>query len=168
VMNAIAQRMRGRSEVGVALLLLALGVVAIVDAARIPESASQRGPVGPAAVPIVVGALLIVVALLLARDVLAGGHGEAEGGEDIDLSHGSDWRTVLLLAGAFLANLVLIEPAGWPISGAVLFFGAAYALGSRRYIRDLIIAVVLSVGTYYLFGQVLGIGLPAGVLGGVM
>jgi putative tricarboxylic transport membrane protein len=75
---------------------------------------------------------------------------------------------VLLLAGAFLANVVLIEPAGWPISGAVLFFGSAYALGSRHLIRDVIIAFALSFGTYYLFGQVLGIGLPAGVLGGIL
>jgi putative tricarboxylic transport membrane protein len=160
--------MQGRSELGVALLLLALGVLAIVDAMRIPATIGQRGPVGPAAVPVVVGGLLILVAVLLARDVLTGGHGEAEAGEDVDLSHPSDWRTVLLLAGAFLANVVLIEPAGWPISGAVLFFGSAYALGSRHYVRDVILAVVLSVGTYYLFGQVLGIGLPAGVLSGIM
>src|SRR5687767_2303698 len=115
--------MRGRSEIGVALLLVALGVLSIVEATRIPETAGQRGPVGPAAVPIFVGVLLIVIALFLVRDVLAGGHGEAEAGEDIDLSHPSDWRTVLILAAAFLANIVLIERAGWPISGAVLFFG---------------------------------------------
>jgi putative tricarboxylic transport membrane protein len=167
-MSTLIRRMRGRSELGVALLLLALGVLTIVDALRIPATIGQRGPVGPAAVPVVVGGLLILLAVLLARDVLRGGHGEAEAGEDVDLSHPSDWRTVLLLAGAFLANVVLIEPAGWPISGAVLFFGSAYALGSRHYVRDLILAVVMSVGSYYLFGHALGIGLPAGVLEGIL
>jgi putative tricarboxylic transport membrane protein len=166
--NRFTQRMRGRSEFAVALLLLALGVLAIVDASRIPTTAGQRGPVGPAAVPIVVGVLLIVMAVLLARDVLRGGHGEAEGGEDVDLSHPSDRPTVLLLAAAFVANVLLIEPAGWPISGAVLFFGAAYALGSRHIVRDVIIAFALSLSTYYLFGQALGIGLPAGVLEGIL
>jgi putative tricarboxylic transport membrane protein len=167
-MSTIARRMRGRSELGVALLLLVLGGLAIVDASRIPATPGQRGPVGPAVVPFVVGALLVAMAVLLALDVLRGGHGESEGGEDVDLGHPSDWRTVLLLAGAFLANVVLIERAGWPISGAVLFAGAAYALGSRRIIRDAIVALVLSVGTYYLFGQALGIGLPAGLLEGVL
>jgi len=166
--STLTQRMRGRSEIGVALLLLALGLLVIVDASRIPVTIGQRGPVGPAAVPVVVGVLLIVIAGFLALDVLRGGHGEAEGGEDVDLSHPSDWRTVVLLAGAFLANVVLIEPAGWPISGAVLFFGAAYALGSRKFVRDVIIALAMSVGSYYLFGQVLGIGLPAGVLEGIL
>jgi putative tricarboxylic transport membrane protein len=166
--STFTQRMRGRSEIGVALLLVALGVLSIVEATRIPETAGQRGPVGPAAVPIFVGVLLIVIALFLVRDVLAGGHGEAEAGEDIDLSHPSDWRTVLILAAAFLANIVLIERAGWPISGAVLFFGVAYALGSRHIVRDVILSFALSIGSYYLLGQVLGIGLPGGVLEGIL
>jgi len=160
--------MQGRSEIGVALLLLTLGVLVIVDAARIPATVGQRGHVGPAAVPVAVGVLLVVISVFLARDVLRGGRGEAEGGEDVDLSHPSDWRTVLLLAGVFLANAALIEPAGWPISGAVLFFGAAYALGSRRIIGNVLVAFALSIGTYYLFGVGLGIGLPAGVLEGIL
>jgi putative tricarboxylic transport membrane protein len=116
----------------------------------------------------VVGVLLLVIAVLLAIDVLRGGRGEPEGGEDIDLSHRADWRAVLIIAGSFLANVVLIERVGWPISGAILFFGCAYALGSRRYVRDLVIAGVLSVGTWYLFVVGLGINLPVGVLKGIL
>lgn len=167
-MNALAQRLKGRSELGVSALLLVLGVVVLVDAARIPTDFTQRGPVGPAAVPVVVGVALVVLAVLLALDVLRGGHGEAETGEDVDLSHGSDWRTMLLLIGAFLANAVLIDRVGWPISGAVLFWGAAYALGSRHLLRDPLIAIVLSVVTYLVFARGLGIGLPAGVLEGIL
>jgi putative tricarboxylic transport membrane protein len=166
--NTLAQRLQGRSELGVSALLLVLGVVVLVDAARIPTDFTQRGPVGPAAVPVVIGVALLVLAVLLALDVLRGGHGESETGEDVDLSHGSDWRTVLLLIGAFLANAVLIERVGWPISGAVLFWGAAYALGSRHLVRDPLIAVVVSVVTYLVFARGLGIGLPAGVLEGIL
>ena len=108
------------------------------------------------------------VSVLLARDVLRGGHGESESGEDIDLSHPSDWRTVLLLIAAFLANVVLIDRVGFPISGAVLFWGSAYALGSRHFLRDPLIAVALSVVTYLIFARGLGIGLPAGPLEGVL
>jgi putative tricarboxylic transport membrane protein len=166
--NALAQRLRGRSELGISALLLVLGAVVLVDAARIPTNFTQRGPVGPAAVPVVVGVALVVLAVLLALDVLRGGHGESETGEDVDLSHGSDWRTMLLLVGAFLANAALIDRVGWPISGAVLFWGAAYALGSRHLLRDPLIAVVLSVVTYLVFARGLGLGLPAGILEGVL
>jgi putative tricarboxylic transport membrane protein len=159
---------QGRSELGVALFLGALGILVIVQALLLPESRIARGPVGPGAVPIVVGALLVVVAGFLAVDVWRGGRGEPEGGEDIELTGSSDWKTILMLGAAFVANALLIEPLGWPISGAILFFGAAFALGSRHYIRDVIIAVVLGVGSWYLFVLGLGISLPVGILKGIL
>ncbi len=161
-------REQGRSEFGVALFLGALGVVIIVQALLLPESLIARGPVGPKAVPLVVGGLLVIVAAVLAIDVARGGRGEPEGGEDVDLTGRSDWATMALLVAAFVANALLIESLGWPISGAILFWGAAFALGSRRYIRDAAIALVLSVGTWYLFVLGLGIALPVGILRGIL
>jgi putative tricarboxylic transport membrane protein len=159
---------QGRSELGVALFLGALGLLVIVQALLLPESRIARGPVGPAAVPVVVGGLLLVVSVFLAIDIWRGGRGEPEGGEDIELGGGTDWKTVLTVAAAFLANAFLIEPLGWPISGAILFWGAAFALGSRHYIRDAIIAIVLGVGSWYLFVLGLGISLPVGILNGIL
>lgn len=152
------------SELGICALLAVLGVLVLVDAINIPTDFAQRGPVGPKAVPVVVGVLLLVVAVLLVRDVLRGGRGEAEGGEDIDLSAPSDWRTVLLLSAAFLANAALIGVVGFPISGAILFWGAAYALGSRAFVRDPLIAAAMSILTFVLFNNLLGVPLPGGPL----
>ncbi len=159
---------KDRAELGVALLLLLVGVIVLVDAVSLETNISQRGPIGPKAIPFLVGSLLVVVSGLLARDVWRGGRGEPEGGEDVDLTHGTDWKTVGLLAAAFVANLLLIEQLGWPVSGAVLFAGAAAAMGSRHYIRDIVIAVVMSVGTWYLFVLGLGINLPVGILKGIL
>lgn len=136
--------LRDHSELGVGVLLLAIGVLVLTDALTMDVDIAQRGPVGPRTVPLVVGIGLVLVAVLLTVDVLRGGRGEAEGGEDIDLSEPSDWRTVLLLAGVFLAFAVLIGPVGFPIAGALLFWGAAFALGSRHLDRDPLIAAVLS------------------------
>jgi putative tricarboxylic transport membrane protein len=159
---------QGRSEYGVALFLGALGILVVVQALLLPESRIARGPVGPATVPIVVGTLLVAVAAFLALDVSRGGRGEPEGGEDVELTGGSDWRTVLMLAAAFVANAVLIEPLGWPFSGAILFWGAAFALGSRHSIRDAVIALALSFGSWYLFAFGLGVVLPVGILKGIL
>lgn len=161
-------REQGRSEFGVALFLGALGVLVIVQALLLPESLIVRGPVGPKAVPLVVGGLLVIVGAVLAVDVARGGRGEPEGGEDVDLTGRSDWLTMGMLVAAFAANALLIESLGWPISGAILFWGAAFALGSRHYIRDVVIALVLSIGTWYLFAIGLGIGLPVGLLRGIL
>lgn len=157
----------GRSEYGVALLLLVLGGWAIVDALSLNDLAS-RGPVGARTVPIVIGVLLITMAVLLTVDIARGGRGEQEGGEDVDLSHGSDWATIGLLVASFVANALLIERLGWPVSGAILFFGTTYALGSRHLIRNALVSIVLSVSTWYLFNVGLGIPLPVGILKGIL
>jgi putative tricarboxylic transport membrane protein len=161
-------REQGRSELGVALFLGVVGLVVIVSALLLPESRIARGPVGPGAVPLVVGSLLVITSLVLAVDVWRGGRGEPEGGEDIDLSARSDWGTVALLAVAFIANALLIEPLGWVFSGAILFWGAAFALGSRHYVRDAVIAFALSFGSWYLFQLGLGITMPPGILDGIL
>ncbi|CAM5580825.1 membrane protein [Streptomyces tanashiensis] len=160
--------LRGRSELGVGALLFLLGVLVLTDALTLDADVAGRGPVGPATVPVVVGCGLLAVAVLLTVDVLRGGRGEAEGGEDVDLTEPADWRTVLLLAGVFLAFAVLIGPLGFPLAGALLFWGAAYALGSRHLHRDPLIAAVLSLLTYAVFDQLLGVPLPGGPLMGVI
>ncbi|WP_258053194.1 tripartite tricarboxylate transporter TctB family protein [Streptomyces sp. Ru73] len=166
--SGLRARLRGRSELGVCLILGVLGILVLTDAITMDTDITQRGPIGPTTVPLVVGVLLLVVAVLLAIDVLRGGHGEAESGEDIDLAEPGDWRTVALLAGVFLANAVLIGPLGFPISGALLFWGSAYALGNRNLTRDPLIAAVLSLITYVVFNNLLGVPLPGGPLMGVL
>ncbi|CRK56073.1 TctB citrate transporter [Alloactinosynnema sp. L-07] len=160
--------LRQHSELGVAVFLAGLGALVLADALTLPTDFAQRGPVGPAAVPTMVGGGLIAIAIALAVNVLRGGRGQAESGEDVDLSTPPDWRTVGLLAAAFLANIALIDTVGFPISGAVQFWGAAYALGSRKYVRDAVVAVTLSVGTYVVFHGLLGVTLPGGPLTGLV
>jgi putative tricarboxylic transport membrane protein len=164
----LASRLKGRSELGIAALLGAVGALVLIDAARLVVPYSQSDPVGPKALPMIVGALLLVCAVLLAVNVLRGGRGEAEAGEDVDLTHPSDWKTVLPLAGAFIANILLIDWAGWVISGTVLFWGSVWALGSRHYVRDGLISLALALLTFYGFYSGLGIALPAGLLEGIL
>lgn len=158
------QWLREHSELGVVAFLAGLGALVLFDAATMASDFTQRGPVGPRTAPVLVGGLLLVIAAALAVDVLRGGTGEAEAGEDIDLSSPPEWRTVLLLAAAFISNIALIDVVGFPISGAILFWGAAYALGSRNLVRDPLIAAGLSVATFLIFNNLLGVPLPGGPL----
>ncbi|RAM38953.1 tripartite tricarboxylate transporter TctB family protein [Arthrobacter sp. UC242_113] len=167
-MTSLASRLKGRSELGVAALLGAVGALVLFDAARLVVPYSQSDPVGPKALPMIVGGLLLICAVLLAVNVLRGGRGEAEAGEDVDLTHPADWKTVLPLAGAFIANILLIDWAGWVISGTVLFWGSVWALGSRHYVRDGLISLALALLTFYGFYLGLGIALPAGLLEGIL
>lgn len=167
-MTSLTTGLKGRSELGVALLLGAAGVLVFLDANGLVTPYSKSDPVGPKTVPFIVAGMLVVCAVLLAVNVLRGGKGEAEGGEDVDLTHPADWKTILPLAGTFILNILLIDWAGWVISGTILFWGSVLALGSRRYVRDGLISVALSLLTFYGFYLGLGIALPAGLLEGIL
>lgn len=158
-----------RAQYWVCAFLTLVGVLVILDATtRVGSATSPTDPVGPKPVPVVLGVLLLVVAAVYAVDVARGGTGEAEAGEDIDLGTPVDWRTVLLLIGVFVLNIVLIDRLGWVISGSLLLWGSAFALGNRHHVRNLVIAVALSLATFYAFAIGLGVNLPAGVLQGIL
>ena len=166
--TSLRDRLHGRSELGLALLLGAAGAVVLADAAAVQAPYSATDPLGPRAVPLMVGVLLLICALALSVNVLRGGHGEAEEGEDVDLTAPTEWRVLLPLAGVFLANVLLVDRLGWVLSGTLLFFGSTWVLGSRHPVRDLAISLVLSLVTFYGFYMGLGIRLPAGLLEGVL
>jgi putative tricarboxylic transport membrane protein len=157
----------GKAELGLAGLLLAIGVFLLVETQRIDVPVNANA-VGPRFFPTVVGVVLVVVSLWLAVDVLLGGRGEMEAAEDVDVSRSSDWRTLALLSGAFLGHTFLLEPLGFPVAAALLFFGVAASLGSRRWARDAAVAVVLALLVFVVFARGLGVGLPPGVLQGVV
>lgn len=161
-------RTRNLAEYGVCVFLILAGIVVLIDALQLSNNRTGVDPLGPKPVPVFVGSLLIVLAIALAIAVSRGSFGEAEAGEDIDLGSRVDIKTVLLLLGVFVANILLIDLLGWVISGGLLFYGSAIALGSRHFIRDLVISAALSLGTFYGFAIGLGVPLPAGILQGIL
>ena len=152
----------------VCAVLVAIGGFLIFDALSLEAGFAKVDPVGPRMFPIAVGVGLIVVAIILAIAIPRGSTGEEEGGEDIDTSTPADWRTDGLLVGLFVAVIVLVVPLGWAITGTLLFAGAATILGSRHYVRNLVIGVVLALVSFYAFYSGHGIPLPAGILDGIL
>jgi putative tricarboxylic transport membrane protein len=160
--------MRGRSELGVAALLGAIAIVVAIDTANIRHTAVNAGVMGPQVVPTLIAIGLGICAIALAVDVLRGGHADPEEGEDIDLSGGAHWPTLLGLAGIILVGALLLDFLGFVIASSLMFYGSALMLGSKRYIWALVIGVVLAVLTFYGFVLGLGIPLPAGLLTGIL
>ncbi|MBC3190594.1 tripartite tricarboxylate transporter TctB family protein [Pseudonocardia sp. C8] len=165
--GGIRSWLRDHSELGVSALLAVVGVLVLVDTVTAGSGGTDSDPLGPRTVAFVLGAALLLLSALLTVDILRGGHGEAEAGEDIDLSTPMDFRTVGMLAGVLIATAALIPLLGWPIAGTVLFAGATFALGSRAVARDLAIAGGVSLLTWVLFDALLGVDLPGGPLMGV-
>jgi putative tricarboxylic transport membrane protein len=152
----------------VCVVLIAVGAFLIYDAASLEAGFAKVDPVGPRLFPIAIGAILIMLAIVLAVAIPRGSVGEADAGEDVDPNTPGDWRTVGLLVGLFVAVILLVDPLGWAITGTLLFAGAATILGSRHYIRNVVIGVVLALASFYAFYSGLGIPLPAGILDGIL
>ncbi|MGZ5363944.1 MAG: tripartite tricarboxylate transporter TctB family protein [Mycobacterium sp.] len=157
-----------KAQYVVCAVLVAVGAFLVYDALTLEAGFAKVDPVGPKMFPLAIGVILIVLAVVLAIAIPRGSVGEADAGEDVDPNAPSDWRTVGLLVGLFVATILLVQPLGWAITGALLFGGAATILGSRHYIRNIVIGAVLSVGSFYAFYSGLGIPLPAGILDGIL
>jgi putative tricarboxylic transport membrane protein len=113
----------------------------------------------------VIGWGLVVIGVWYAIDVLRGDTGAPSAdSEDADPSLPADWKVLGGLAAALAVYAVLMDTAGFMIASAVLFWGAAFAMGSRSFVRDAAIGLLVSLVTFLVFSEWLGIRLPVGVL----
>lgn len=156
-----------KAQYGLAAFLAVVGAYLVYDATTLDKGFADQ-PVQPYAFPYVIGAALLGLAALLAVATARGSQPQAEEGEDIDLAVQAEWVTIAKLIAVFVVNIVLIDWLGWAITGAFLFAGTAYVLGSRSHVRNIAIGGALSLGTWYGFYSGLGIPIPAGILDGVL
>jgi len=161
-----AEPRRDLAQLGLAAALVVVGAYTVYDATTLRIGFGD--PVGPRVFPYVIGAGTIVLGVLLVLATLRGDVPQAEGGEDVDLRQPADWVTVGKLVGVLMFTVLTVSFLGWAISGAVLFVGSAWSLGSRTLVRDVIVGLVLSVSSWYAFHEGLGVILPAGILDGVL
>ena len=149
-------------------LLIGLGLIAVAavvgyDAAmmKVPPTYAK---VGPQVFPAVISLGLGLSGLTLAWQALRG-RWTAEGEEG---AQPTDWLSVGVIALALILHLNLLKPLGFIPAGTMLFMAVAFAFGSRRYLRDLLIGLVLTAAAYIGFAHGLGLQLPPGILKGLL
>jgi putative tricarboxylic transport membrane protein len=154
-----------KADLGAAIFVVALGLLAFWQAAAIPVS-PLYGQVGPKAVPYVIAVALVALGIGLLLVALRGGWSqdieELEGAPPINL------RALGYLMAGLLANLVLIVPFGFTVAATVQFPLVAAAFGSRAWARNIAIAFVVALGAYALFVKLLGVNIGAGLVEGLV
>jgi putative tricarboxylic transport membrane protein len=164
----VTEWLRGRAELGLAALVLGVGLFLLVETTsiRVPETANA---VGPRFFPYLVGGVMVVTGLVLAALVVRRGSDAPEEAEDVDPTLPTDWRTLALLIAAFIVHILLLEPLGFVLTEALFFAAAAWVLGARgRLWLTPAVGLVLALVAYLAFSRGLGVALPAGVLEGVL
>jgi putative tricarboxylic transport membrane protein len=153
---------RSPAEVALSLGVVALGVGVAVVTASLPSEGGYAG-IGPNFIPAVVAAGIILLGVWLSIEAFRGGWRKTPEHSEVFEKNPFLWVS----AGLF-AHMALIGWAGFIIAGTVLFACVARGFGSRRIVRDLAIALVLSVAIYLFFVKLLNVSLPAGWLAPVL
>ncbi len=157
------------AELALGLGIAALGAFLLYQTGEI-RVAPVYAKVGPRVIPYLVGGILTALGLLLAwqswrssGSAPAAPVGAASRGPDLP-----DWFPIAAIAIGLLQQIILFEVAGFVPTAAIQFLCVAYGFGSRRYLRDAAIGIALAVVAYVGFVEMLGLNLPAGILGGVL
>ena len=144
-----------KGDLGIALGIIVLGLIAGWQTTTIPQSAYAA--VGPRAFAWATSVMLVVMGALLAKDAFSGGwsHESDEFGE-------VDWPGGLWLMGGLILNVGLIEIIGFILAGTLMFVFTAKAFGSSSLLRDALIGFALALVSYVGFDRVLGYKIGSG------
>jgi putative tricarboxylic transport membrane protein len=167
----------GRGTLVIAALILALAVYLTIGLLTmdVPDSAQ---PPGPKFYPTILAIGAYLLAVLLAVDTLRRPEPDApviDPHVDEETARATaaaaaapvDPKAVGIAVAAFLAFSLVLEPLGWILSAALLFWVMSWALGAKRPLLGLGIGLVLSSAVQVAFSMGLGLTLPSGLLGGI-
>jgi len=159
-------------ETALAVFFVVFSALFIWQGTTIPEP-PRNISVGSGTFPIIVGAIMLGVSIALAwrrlRDVYPGLFGRGIGEMtvvplDDDDTKIDDWPAVWAVLGGFFALIATLEPLGFIVSFTLFLFGLSNFFSPRRWLRNLITALVFSLFFFYLFTEVLLQRLPNGIL----
>jgi putative tricarboxylic transport membrane protein len=156
------------AELVLSVAILALGTAVAIGAASL-SSAGGYARIGPNVAPAVVAAGLVLLGSWLLYEALTGGWRNAisdnpeERGE-----HRFHGAAFLWVSAGLIAQILLIDRAGFVLAQAALFVGVARGFGSSKPVRDLALGLVLAVAVFLFFVKFLNVSLPSGWLGTIL
>ena len=158
--------MKTKETISGAGLAIGLGLVAIASVIGFETMQMQVPPsyarVGPQIFPYIIAIGMAVTGAHIAWKSFRGGDEVAE----IEDTGPVDWKAVAIIAAGLIAHMNLLKPLGFVPAGVILFWSVAFAFGSSRYGRDILVGLLLVLFAYAGFTYGLGLQLPQGLLKG--
>jgi putative tricarboxylic transport membrane protein len=143
------------------ILCTILSIAYLVKAFQFPMGAMNKP--GPGTFPIFAGSLLFIGSIGSLMQTLV----KAPGGE-VEWPKGRELWRVFALAAAALVYAFGVEYLGHIIGAMIVTLTCLQAMGIRSWVEKIVIAFLLAIGSYYLFGTLLSSPLPKGLLEGVL
>jgi putative tricarboxylic transport membrane protein len=155
-MNGGGGRATGEIVLGIALAIA--GVLLLIGTTSITV-APVYSRIGPRVFPFLVAGGLIAVGLLYAFESWKGRQTPTD-------EHKVTFWPIAVISGGIVADALLLERLGFVLSSTILFILVAAGFGSRRHLRNAVVALALASLAYITFVYGLGLRLPAGILAG--
>lgn len=141
--------------------MIALGSFVVYETQGIAERQSYAR-IGPRLFPYLIGVGLTLCGVVLGWQAVSGGWRHLP----IDDNHAMpDWLSFAIISAGILLHMFVIGWAGFILASALLFVLVAKGFGSRRPVRDVLIALVLATAVFVVFTRGLGLKLPGGPFG---
>ena len=149
---------RARADVAGGALLLALAALAWVAGRGLPLGALSRP--GAGFFPWILTVLLAALSLALFVRGLA----RPAAPFTAPWTDRATRRRLLLMSGALVFYVAAVGTLGYLVTTAALFVVMVRWVGGRGWTHALVIAALSSAGSWYVFGRLLRVNLPAGTL----
>jgi len=144
--------------------ILALGIAVAVGTIQL-SGAGGYARVGPNVAPGVIAGGLILLGVWLLYETLSGGWRNAIPDDPAARGeHPFQLAAFIWVSAGLIAQLLLIDRAGFVLAQAALFACVARGFGSPKPIRDLTVGCVLGLLVFLFFVKFLNVNLPAGWL----
>lgn len=146
-------------EMLLSLVFIAIGSFVVFQTQSIAET-QGFSQVGPRLFPNIIGSGLSLCGAWLGWQALTGGWRNVP--DDEGEHEAPEWMAFAIVSAGVILHMVLIGWAGFIIASTLLFVLVARGFGSKRPVRDVIVAAIVAILVYFLFTAGLGLNLPAG------
>ena len=138
-----------------------LGIAYLVGTYKIPML-DAGDEVGPRAFPFLIAATVILCGfLLLIKEFF---NKERQAFSFHFIAERGIWLRILLIMAAGITYGLILDWLGYILSTIIFMVFVGSLINTRRYLQNLIIAVVFSISTFIAFALILKLSMPRGVL----
>jgi putative tricarboxylic transport membrane protein len=148
-----------RSQLAVSLVLVGWAVFLLIQSRHLSFGSMRVPQTG--FFPTVLAILLLILAAVLFGQGLVG----AQSGRGPDKILPEGWSRIGLTLAAMIAFALVLESLGFLLSTFFLMILLLRAIESQRWSKVVVVAVLTAIASYAIFGWILGIPLPGGLLG---
>ncbi|MFD5225984.1 tripartite tricarboxylate transporter TctB family protein [Microbacterium sp. NPDC058342] len=150
------QKRTGRAVIGLVGVAVSGGYLSV--ALGMPMGGA--GTPGPGRFPMIVGIAAIIISLLVIGEAVL----SSAGGGEIELPKGREAKNVIGFAVLTIAFILLLPLLGQYIGATLYFMAMIWFLGRIAWWKVMLYGLIAGIGTSFVFIELLGVRLPAGVI----